>query len=47
MSALKKSESKTGAPVFGQHTGEVLSEFGYPQEEVAKLVKDGVVFSAT
>jgi len=46
MSALEKSESKTGAPVLGQHTGEVLSECGYSQEEVAELVKDDVVFSS-
>ena len=46
MSALEKSESKTGAPVLGQHTGEVLSECGYSQEEIAELVKDDVVFSS-
>ena len=46
LSSLEKSELKTGAPVLGQHTGEVLSEFGYSQEEISDFVKDNVVFSS-
>ena len=46
LSSLEKSELKTGAPVLGQHTGEVLSEFGYSQEEISEFVKDNVVFSS-
>ena len=46
LSSLEKSELKTGAPVLGQHTGEVLSEFGYSQEDISEFVKDNVVFSS-
>ena len=46
LSSLEKSELKTGAPILGQHTGEVLSEFGYSQEEISEFVKDNVVFSS-
>jgi crotonobetainyl-CoA:carnitine CoA-transferase CaiB-like acyl-CoA transferase len=31
------------APAFGQHTEEILSEMGYPREEVATLREEGVI----
>jgi crotonobetainyl-CoA:carnitine CoA-transferase CaiB-like acyl-CoA transferase len=31
------------APEIGQHTREILSEFGYPPDEVADLYGSGIV----
>lgn len=33
----------TGAPLFGQHTEEVLGEIGFAEEEIAALVDEGAV----
>ena len=34
---------RTGAPLFGQHTREVLSEVGFSPEEIETMVRDGAV----
>jgi formyl-CoA transferase len=34
---------RRAAPVHGQHTEEILAEFGYSREEIAALRRDGVV----
>jgi crotonobetainyl-CoA:carnitine CoA-transferase CaiB-like acyl-CoA transferase len=34
---------RTGAPLYGQHTGEVLREYGFNDEEIAALEKEGAV----
>jgi crotonobetainyl-CoA:carnitine CoA-transferase CaiB-like acyl-CoA transferase len=34
---------RQAAPVHGQHTEEILAEFGYSREEIAALRRDGVV----
>ncbi|GAA5066800.1 crotonobetainyl-CoA:carnitine CoA-transferase CaiB-like acyl-CoA transferase [Thermocatellispora tengchongensis] len=36
-------EVRAGAPLTGQHTGEILAELGYPDEKVAALAEAGVV----
>lgn len=33
----------TGAPLFGQHTAEVLGEYGFGQDEISALVDEGAV----
>ncbi len=44
---LKFSETpatiRTPAPLFGQHTNEVLKELGYNEEEIENLEKEGVI----
>ncbi len=35
------------APVYGQHSREILSEFGYAKNEIDALVLDGVVVTAS
>ncbi|MBS7249008.1 MAG: CoA transferase [Candidatus Freyarchaeota archaeon] len=44
---LKFSETpatiRTPAPLFGQHTNEVLKELGYNEEEIKSLEKEGVI----
>ena len=37
---------RRGAPVFGEHTREVLAEYGYGAEEIERLVADGAVAAA-
>ena len=37
----------TAAPVFGQHSDEILTRFGYSPEEIASLRKRGAVTTAT
>jgi len=36
----------SGAPVFGQHTREVLMEYGYGDAEIDALVASGVVVAS-
>jgi len=36
----------SGAPVYGQHTREVLAEYGYDYGEIDKLIAKGVVVAA-
>lgn len=33
-------------PMFGEHTERVLAEFGFPADEVATLVRDGVIYQS-
>lgn len=33
----------TGAPLFGQHTAEVLGEYGFGEDEISALVDEGAV----
>ena len=35
-----------GAPLFGEHTREVLAEFGYSAEETETLIAEGAVAAA-
>jgi crotonobetainyl-CoA:carnitine CoA-transferase CaiB-like acyl-CoA transferase len=37
---------RTGAPLYGQHTGEVLREYGFNDDEIAALEKEGAVQTA-
>ncbi len=41
--SLVSQEVKRSAPEFGQHTEEVLLEYGYTREDVARFRKDGTV----
>jgi formyl-CoA transferase len=34
--------SNRGAPVLGQHTSEVLNEYGYSAHDIQELVKTGI-----
>ena len=36
----------TGAPVYGQHSREVLAEYGFDESEIEKLIASGVVIAA-
>ena len=36
----------TGAPVYGQHSREVLAEYGFGESEIEKLIASGVVIVA-
>mgnify|MGYP002525921569 CR=1 FL=1 len=36
----------TGAPVYGQHSREVLAEYGFGESEIEKLIASGVVIAA-
>jgi len=40
------SDIKQGAPVLGEHSREVLAEYGYAQQEINRLVEDGVVITS-
>ena len=41
-----KGAVRRGAPVLGQHTREVLGEYGYGDEEIEELVDNGAVIAA-
>ena len=34
---------ENGAPIYGEHTREVLAEYGYENNEIEKLIKKGIV----
>jgi crotonobetainyl-CoA:carnitine CoA-transferase CaiB-like acyl-CoA transferase len=34
---------KSGAPLFGQHSREILAEHGYSETKIAALIEAGVV----
>ena len=36
---------RRGAPILGQHTREVLGEYGYGGEEIQELVDNGAVIA--
>jgi crotonobetainyl-CoA:carnitine CoA-transferase CaiB-like acyl-CoA transferase len=38
---------RTGAPVYGEHTREILREHGFADEEIAALETEGAVFAAS
>jgi crotonobetainyl-CoA:carnitine CoA-transferase CaiB-like acyl-CoA transferase len=37
---------RTGAPLYGEHTREILAEHGFSQDEIARLESEGAVISA-
>lgn len=37
---------RTGAPLYGQHTEEVLAELGFSAEDIATMLRDGAVTAA-
>ncbi len=37
---------QSGAPVYGEHTREILAEHGLSQAEIETLLRDGVVAAA-
>ena len=37
---------RRGAPLLGEHTREVLAEFGYDENEIAALLREGAIFAA-
>jgi crotonobetainyl-CoA:carnitine CoA-transferase CaiB-like acyl-CoA transferase len=38
---------RTGAPLFGEHTGEVLAEHGFSREEIAAFEREGAVVTTS
>jgi crotonobetainyl-CoA:carnitine CoA-transferase CaiB-like acyl-CoA transferase len=38
---------RTGAPLFGEHTREILAEHGFAREEIAAFEREGAVMSAS
>jgi crotonobetainyl-CoA:carnitine CoA-transferase CaiB-like acyl-CoA transferase len=39
-------EVRKGAPVYGEHTSQVLRQHGFGEEEIDALVRDKAVFTA-
>jgi len=39
----KPAEAASPPPILGQHTDEVLAEFGYGKNEIEKLRSEGVL----
>ena len=39
----ERAQHRSSPPLVGEHTAEVLSELGYPEDEVASLATDGVI----
>ncbi len=37
---------KSGAPVYGEHTREILGEHGFADAEIEALLRDGAVAAA-
>ena len=38
---------RTGAPVYGEHTSEVLAEHGFDQKQIEALEKEGAIVLAS
>jgi crotonobetainyl-CoA:carnitine CoA-transferase CaiB-like acyl-CoA transferase len=38
---------RTGAPVYGEHTREVLAEHGFDQRQIEALEQEGAIVSAS
>lgn len=38
-----RSGVRHGAPMLGEHSREVLAEYGYPDREIEQLIEDGVI----
>jgi crotonobetainyl-CoA:carnitine CoA-transferase CaiB-like acyl-CoA transferase len=39
-------EVRTGAPIYGEHTRDVLREYGFDEKEIEVFEKEGAVFAA-
>ena len=39
------TKTDQGAPVYGQHTREVLAEYGYSADEIEAMLAEGAVIS--
>ena len=37
---------RTGAPVYGEHTRDILTEYGFAADEIAALEQEGAVVAA-
>jgi crotonobetainyl-CoA:carnitine CoA-transferase CaiB-like acyl-CoA transferase len=37
---------RTGAPVYGEHTREVLREYGFDEQQIEALEREGAVVAA-
>jgi len=40
---LTPADISRGAPVFGEHTRDVMVELGYEEKEIARLVNESVI----
>ena len=38
---------RSGAPVYGEHTREVLTEYGFDEQQIEALEKQGAIVSAS
>jgi crotonobetainyl-CoA:carnitine CoA-transferase CaiB-like acyl-CoA transferase len=38
---------RSGAPVYGEHTREVLSQYGFDASQIEALEKEGAIVSAS
>ena len=38
---------RSGAPIFGEHTAEVLHDCGFDADEIAALEKEGAISAAS
>ena len=40
-----KVKTDQGAPVYGQHTREVLAEYGFSDDEIQSMIDSGAVLA--
>ena len=40
-----KVEKSKGAPIFGEHTIEVLIDYGFSKAEINNLIKNKIIYS--
>jgi hypothetical protein len=40
-------EVRTGAPAYGEHTGEVLREHGFDDKQIEAFEREGAIFAAS